>query len=83
MDRYQISTFTFNRAYLLEGLKNDSLHPFGSFNITEIKNNVDEYEVRLKLDLDSGYELDVKIKSLLRTNLLTKLKMFIKVSGMP
>ena len=36
--------------------------------MTEKKNNVDEYEICLKLDLDSGYELYVKIKSLLRNN---------------
>lgn len=55
----------------LEGLENDSVVPIfyetgtsiRSFNITEIKNNADGYEVRLELDLDSGYELeDVKMK---------------------
>lgn len=55
----------------LEPMENDSLGPFNyetgtsirSFNIIETIVNTDGYEVRLEMDLDSGYELeDVKLK---------------------
>jgi hypothetical protein len=55
----------------LEPLENDSFLPFNhetgtsirSFNIIETIANTDGYEVRLEMDLDSGYELeDVKMK---------------------
>ncbi|MCQ6276071.1 hypothetical protein JMM81_14135 [Bacillus sp. V3B] len=55
----------------LEPIENDSLVPFfyetgtsiRSFNIIETKDHAEGYEIRLDIDLDSGYELeDVKMK---------------------
>ena len=55
----------------LEGIENDSLVPFShetgtsilSFNIIDTRSSTEGYEVRLDIDLDSGYELeDVKMK---------------------
>ena len=55
----------------LEAVENDSLVPFShetgtsilSFNIIETRASTDGYEIRLDIDLDSGYELeDVKMK---------------------
>ena len=55
----------------LEGIEHDSLVPFFhetgtsilSFNIIETRASTDGYEIKLDMDLDSGYELeDVKMK---------------------
>ena len=54
----------------LEAVENDSLVPFShetgtsilSFNIIETRTSSDGYEIKLDIDLDSGYELEVKMK---------------------